>query len=115
MTTAQRSQFERLLQEERTRIAALLARLTPPGGDLEEPGRFGDDLESRASMGASRGDDSAMSAHAQRELDELDSALRILYEEPERFGVCDVCGRPISLGRLAVVPTTRFCSRHANR
>jgi hypothetical protein len=64
MTTAQRSQFERLLQEERTRIASLLARLTPSAGDVEEPGRFGDDLESHATMGASRGDDGAMSEHA---------------------------------------------------
>lgn len=49
----------------------------------------------------------------ERALDEIDTALRILYEDPGRFGVCAVCGHRISLGRLALVPTTRYCQEHA--
>lgn len=113
MTTADRRQLERSLQGERARVQRMLTRLDPSILG-EEAGRFGDDLASRAASGVSTEDDRAIAAHAHRELEELDAALRLLYENPERYGTCRICGRPISLTRLALVPATRLCQRHAN-
>ena len=39
----------------------------------------------------------------------VDEALRRLYKEPERFGICDHCGAPIGYERLDAIPHTRFC------
>jgi RNA polymerase-binding transcription factor len=44
-----------------------------------------------------------------RMLIEIDEALRILYKEPERYGLCDNCGEPIAFERLDIVPWTRLC------
>ena len=114
MTIADRNQLERALQTERARVERLLTRLDPGLGAGEEMGRFGDDLASRATAGITRDDDGAVAALARRELEEIDDALRILDQDPKRYGTCQICGRPIALGRLALLPATRFCQRHAN-
>lgn len=46
-----------------------------------------------------------------RRLYEIDDALRKLYREPERFGICERCGEPISSERLDVIPQARHCAR----
>lgn len=112
MSPTQRHRFELRLLTERARVDRLLTRLAPTSAGGEEHGRFGDDLSSRAAAGVSRDDDSVVEAHAQRELAAIDAALRLLYDDPDRYGVCVVCGRPITLGRLELLPTTRFCQRH---
>lgn len=112
MSPTQRHRFELRLLTERARVERLLNRFAPTIG-AEEHGRFGDDLASRATAGVCRDDDSVVEAHAQRELAAIDAALRLLYDEPEHYGVCIVCERPITLGRLDLLPTTRFCQRHA--
>lgn len=40
----------------------------------------------------------------------IDEALRRLYSDPEGFGTCARCGRPIGMERLEVVPETTLCS-----
>ena len=40
----------------------------------------------------------------------IDEALRRLYGDPEGFGTCAHCGRPIGMERLDVVPETTLCS-----
>lgn len=113
MSPTQLHRFELRLLSERARVDRLLERFAPTTVGAEEHGRFGDDLSSRATIGVCRDDDSVVEAHAQRELAAIDAALRLLYDEPEHYGVCIVCGRPITLGRLDLLPTTRFCQRHA--
>ena len=39
----------------------------------------------------------------------INEALRRLYEEPDRFGVCKNTGHPIPLERLEIVPWVRIC------
>lgn len=113
MSPTQRHRFELRLLTERARVERVLTRFASTAVATEEHGRFGDDLSSRAAAGISRDDDSIVEAHAQRELAAIDAALRLLYDEPEHYGVCIVCGRAITLGRLDLLPTTRFCQRHA--
>jgi RNA polymerase-binding transcription factor DksA len=53
--------------------------------------------------------DFLLASNEGRRLYEIDEALRRLYREPERFGICERCGRPIGIERLEVVPETRYC------
>jgi RNA polymerase-binding transcription factor DksA len=48
-----------------------------------------------------------------RRLYAIDDALRRLYAEPERFGVCERCGREIEAERLDVIPETTLCAADA--
>lgn len=55
----------------------------------------------------------ALAGMESRRLYEIDDALRRMYREPERFGVCDRCGGDIEAERLEVVPETTLCARDA--
>ena len=44
---------------------------------------------------------------ASRELEEIDAALRRLYESPERFGLSETTGEPIPFERLDLIPWAR--------
>lgn len=44
-----------------------------------------------------------------RRLNSIDDALRRLYSEPDRFGVCQNCGREIDIERLRLVPYATYC------
>lgn len=48
-----------------------------------------------------------------RRLYQIDEALQRLYRTPEEFGKCSVCGRPIEMERLEVIPETTLCAEHA--
>lgn len=39
----------------------------------------------------------------------IDDALRTLYREPDRYGVCGDCGEPIVFERLDIVPWATLC------
>jgi DnaK suppressor protein len=54
---------------------------------------------------------SALTAHARAHLEEVDAALRRVAEGT--YGMCEVCARPISPGRLEARPTARTCVEHA--
>jgi RNA polymerase-binding transcription factor DksA len=45
-----------------------------------------------------------------RVLEDIDEALRRLYDEPDSFGRCERCGRAIEPERLELVPWTRLCA-----
>jgi DnaK suppressor protein len=47
-----------------------------------------------------------------RRLWDIDEALRRLYSEPERFGVCERCGKDIEMERLEVIPWATLCVEH---
>lgn len=44
-----------------------------------------------------------------RYLYRVEEALRRLYNEPEKFGRCQRCGKEIPFERLFALPHTRFC------
>jgi DnaK suppressor protein len=45
-----------------------------------------------------------------RRLYTIDDALRRLYADPQAFGTCQRCGRPIGFERLEVIPETPYCA-----
>ncbi len=73
----------------------------------------GGEFAGRPAGGGSVEDDIAMAEHAHRELEDVDEALRLIYEEPDRYGVCATCGEPILIDRLRIIPATPYCQRHA--
>jgi DnaK suppressor protein len=44
-----------------------------------------------------------------RRLLDIDEALRTLYKEPERYGICMNCNQEMSIERLDFVPWAKFC------
>jgi len=39
----------------------------------------------------------------------LEEALRRLYDDPERFGLCHTCGAEVGFERLDALPHARYC------
>ena len=113
MNATRSSQFEQALLTERQRLQQELDRLSiPPTDAAGEHGRFGDDVVA-STGGASAEDDPAHAVHTSRELDVIERALMALREDPEHFGLCTICSRPIRLERLLLVPGTHYCRKHA--
>lgn len=44
-----------------------------------------------------------------RYLYRLEEALRRLYHDPENFGSCHTCGKPVGSERLDALPHARYC------
>ncbi len=115
MTAATRAHYVNLLLNERSRLAHTLDEIAdaspgPDGLAVEHvPGIDAD----AGGAGAGHEDDDAIALRESAALAEVDEAIRLLYEEPQQYGVCVRCGRPISAARLELVPTTRVCERHA--
>jgi len=114
MNATRSAQFERTLLAEREQLERTLDRLSATPTDAAGGhGRFGDDAVT-STGGASTDDDRALAVHASRELADVDRALAALREDPEHFGFCATCSRPIPLERLRLVPGTRHCRTHAS-
>jgi RNA polymerase-binding transcription factor DksA len=115
MNAARRAHFADLLVKERARIDETLERIgnAPHHDDSIEPDHApGDDGEAGAA-GAAPQDDHAIAVRESAALTEVDEALRLLREDPRQYGICVACGKPIALARLELLPSTRYCERHA--
>lgn len=114
MTETERERIEELLLEERDELLDVLAELDDR---FKERLEGGDGDLSRYPLHMADGGTDTMEwemefllAHQEGEqLLAVDESLRRLYKEPERFGVCDNCGREISVERLQVVPSAKLC------
>jgi RNA polymerase-binding transcription factor DksA len=115
MDPRRQTHFRELLTTERKRVVEELRRIAiatsvderdalEPGVE-PEPGPSGSTFE----------DDAAIATHESVAISNIDRALRLLEEEPNRYGVCITCGRRIGMARLEAVPTTRYCQRHASK
>jgi DnaK suppressor protein len=104
---------ERLQEERETRVSALAefddrARERLSLGD--------DDLSKYPLHPADDGTDTMeqekeflLASQEGRQLMAIDTALRMLYQNPDQFGYCENCGRSIRMERLDLVPWTRYC------
>jgi RNA polymerase-binding transcription factor DksA len=113
MKASTRAELERRLLEERERLQGDLARLdSQPRETEDDRGRFADEAVA-GTAGASVEVDRALGWHTARELGDVELALQLLRDDPEQFGLCATCKRPISLERLRLVPSARYCRIHA--
>jgi RNA polymerase-binding transcription factor DksA len=107
--------LERILLEERRRAMNDLADAQQ---DLQADSTAeanGSDAQDRLDLVSERMAaeiDARIAERESAELEDIDVALRELYQTPERFGRCEICHRPIAEVRLALLPTTRRCVRH---
>jgi DnaK suppressor protein len=114
LTEAQRHHIEERLLAERESALRVLRRFdgereasqTAASGDLSDypfhPADHGTDSYEQEM-------NTVFAERAGRELEAIDDALRRLYEEPERFGICENTGEPIPFERLDVIPWARTC------
>ncbi|HWK88774.1 MAG TPA: TraR/DksA C4-type zinc finger protein [Longimicrobium sp.] len=117
LTDEQRKTVETRLLREREQVLDAIGRFDSDAADLRErTGELSVADQHQADYGseAHEQEKASLLASAEgRRLYALDEALQLLYKEPEKFGVCDVCGRDIQMERLEVVPETRLCAEHA--
>ena len=114
LTKEQRHRIEGRLLEERARVLSVLRRfdedsattLTAASGDLSD---YPFHVADHGSDSYDQEMDTVQAERAGRELQEIDEALRRLYEAPERFGICESTGEPIPLARLDLIPWARTC------
>lgn len=114
LTEDQRRHIEQRLREERERVLEMIRRYDD--GLRVSPTAADGDITDYPFHLADQGTDSfdqemtaQLAQRAGRELAEIDDALRRLYAEPERFGICEDTGEPIPFERLDLVPWARTC------
>jgi RNA polymerase-binding transcription factor DksA len=115
LTPEQRTHIEHRLQEERARALRTLNRSIAEHSDESDQDRAGD-LTAFPFHPADRGTDTmqteleaSLATRVSGELAEIDAALDRLYRTPEKFGICEKTGHPISFERLDAIPWTRTC------
>ena len=110
----ERHLIEARLHEERERVQRILRRygedhnssVTDSSGDISE---FPFHMADRGTESYDQEMDTVQAERASRELEEINEALRRLYEEPDRFGICENTGDPIPIERLEIIPWARTC------
>ena len=114
LTGKQRHRMEERLLEERARVMSVLRRfdedsatsLTAASGDLSD---YPFHVADHGTDSYDQEMDTVQAERASRELEEINEALRRLYEEPDRFGICENTGDQIPLERLEIIPWARTC------
>ena len=114
MSAIETSEFRKLLEEERGRLANAVEFLhDESGGSLEdelgEIGGAGTDNHLGDTAGAAydRELDQGLEEGAQQTLDEIDAALARI--DDGTYGSCQRCGGQIGEGRLRAIPWARLC------
>ena len=119
LTTEQRETVEGWLRREREDAKDALRHFDESSHDLrEQTGELSLQRFHMADVGTEmmeREKEFLLASKEGRRLYEIDEALRRLYRDPEQFGMCERCGRQISMERLEVLPETRFCAEDAVR
>lgn len=114
LTEEQRHRVEERLHEERARVLSVLQRfdedsatsLTAASGDLSD---YPFHMADHGTDSYDQEMDSVQAERASREMEEINDALRRLYEDPDRFGICENTGDPIPMERLEIIPWARTC------
>jgi DnaK suppressor protein len=107
--------MERRLLEERERMLEDLRHVTEEQreGRRESAGELSHMPSHMADMGSDTQEaekDLANATRGSERLALIDSALRILREDPDAYTTCQRCGVEIATERLDVVPWTRLCA-----
>lgn len=110
--------LEQRLLDERERTLANLreAEAEESEGQRASAGELSRTPDHQADVGSDTQEEEKDWATVTRSSDQLariDEALRLLREDPDDYGVCEVCGRDIEPERLDIVPWTRLCASDA--
>ena len=114
MTEEQRRHLEQRLIEERDRIQRSLERNTAATGADEDDSDLSHYPYHLADQGSDTNQQELSASLATREtqeLEEINEALRRLYEEPDRFGRDEETGEAIPFERLDMIPWARRARR----
>lgn len=78
----------------------------------ESPLAYDEGFADSGQVAAEQGENLALAAQLREQLDDIERALTKLDEGT--YGLCEVCGQPISEARLEAIPAARFCIDHAD-
>jgi DnaK suppressor protein len=111
----ERSRIETRLQEERELALRALEAFDETTGESlgEQAGELSVHRFHMADLGSEameREKQFLLASNEGERLYRIDEALRRLYREPESFGRCERCGRPIGRERLEVIPYAEHCA-----
>lgn len=113
MNERDRKHFEQRLLDER---ASVLENIDDFDSTLLHRGEDDGDITNYPLHLADEGTDTMeqekeylLASEEGRRLYVIDEALRTLYREPERYGLCGACGREISRERLEIIPWAKLC------
>ena len=114
LSAEQRHRIEKRLLEERARVLSVLRRfdedsetsVTAASGDLSD---YPFHVADHGTDSYDQEMDTVQAERASHELEEINEALRRLYREPDRFGICEHTGGQIPVQRLEIVPWARTC------
>lgn len=114
MTENERQHLEKRLLQERERALRALTRFDEQSrvGGRDDDGELTTYPVHPADEGTDtmeREQNSLLASKEGRLVYWIDDALRLLYKEPERYGLCSECGEPIIFDRLDIVPWTQLC------
>jgi RNA polymerase-binding transcription factor DksA len=115
MKTGTRERLEKLLLDERDRLAEDLRRIEE---EEAEPQAVSGGAVARtewtqaeaASDSQEQEADFMLATRASARLAEVHEALRLLNEDPDALARCSRCGTAIEPARLELVPWTRLCA-----
>jgi DnaK suppressor protein len=96
------------LVEERMRLTAQIAALDV--NSAESP-VYDENFADSGQVAAEQGETKALLNQLNDQLDEIEHALAKF--DKGTYGLCEVCGNPVSDARLEAMPATRFCINHA--
>lgn len=103
------------LREERSALRARVSQLTDDMAGFFEASRNSNADDEHDAEGQTiayaRAQLSAVTDQARASLQEVEAALARVGDGT--YGVCEVCGRPVSAARLQARPTARTCVDHA--
>lgn len=77
----------------------------------ESPLAYDENFADSGQVAAEQGENLALAAQLRDQLDDIERALSKL--EDGTYGICEICGDPISEARLEAIPAARFCIQHA--
>ncbi|HET6231430.1 MAG TPA: TraR/DksA C4-type zinc finger protein [Longimicrobiaceae bacterium] len=114
MERTQLEQIERLLLRERDKILRSLGRFQEQASLTRDAADA--DLSSYSFHMADQGTDAMereksflFASKEGRYLYRVEEALRRLYNDPDEFGICHGCKKPIPFERLEALPHARYC------
>jgi RNA polymerase-binding transcription factor DksA len=96
-----------VLDQARDQLVAQVHELGVEGDAAAMDDNFADS----AAVSAEQGEQQALAADLQEQLDDVERALARL--DAGTYGTCEVCGADIGAARLEALPATRFCIDHA--